>query len=181
MAAAANDSAAPPVDEPPPTTEAWHPNEKLAAQLQSQWEWVGGAVAKFQVQQEARAGWLRATVRGAREGAAATAAAAASTYAAASSTYDWLTTPSDGALQLKARALELRRAYPGAFVAAVTAVSVLPALRARSPGAFLRYGAIGAGGSVALLYPELVMRCAPHVREAQGKLESKWKSATGSA
>ena len=40
--------------------------EKLAAQLQSQWEWVGGAVAKFQVQQEARAGWLRATVRGAR-------------------------------------------------------------------------------------------------------------------
>ena len=56
MAAAANDSAAPPVDEPPPTPEAWHPNEKLAAQLQSQWEWVGGAVAKFQVQQEARAG-----------------------------------------------------------------------------------------------------------------------------
>ena len=171
---------APPVDEPPPTTEAWHPNEKLAAQLQSQWEWVGGAVAKFQVQQEARAGWLRATVRGAREGAAATAAAYV-LAAAASSTYEWLTTPSDGALQLKARALELRRAYPGAFVAAVTAVSVLPALRARSPGAFLRYGAIGAGGSVALLYPELVMRCAPHVREAQGKLESKWKSATGSA
>ena len=65
MAAAANDSAAPPVDEPPPTTEAWHPNEKLAAQLQSQWEWVGGAVAKFQVQHINEGKDLTATIRSA--------------------------------------------------------------------------------------------------------------------
>ena len=39
-----------PADDPPPPVEAWHPNEKLAAQLQSQWEWVGSSYAKFAAQ-----------------------------------------------------------------------------------------------------------------------------------
>ena len=78
----------------------------------------------------ARAG-CAATVRGAREGAAAAAGGGEHVRRRVVDVRVADDAVRRGAAAEGAR-LELRRAYPGAFVAAVTAVSVLPALRARS-------------------------------------------------
>jgi hypothetical protein len=145
----------------------------LLQRVAADWDWLRGVyIAEFSrsylsegVKSSTR--WATGTVRRATELRSGAEASVAS-----------LTTPSPAFTQTKDAALDFRRRYKGALVAAISLAAVVPAALA-GPSKFeqariaLRNFTVACSGSTALLYPELMMRVGSASSSAASAVESK--------
>jgi len=137
------------------------------------WEWVRTSLAAASPTTQLRES-VRSSTRGLYDASVRTKSMVADTQASITS----LTTPPPAVTATKQSIFTTARAYNNIIVGFVTALSVLPALRA-GPGRIeqlrvaVRNLVVFGGGSAVLLCPEIVFRTATKASDLQQRVLSK--------
>lgn len=163
-------------DESEPSPSTWtSPQMNMVTKLVADWDWMRETASFRWAQGNSN---LRENVRFGRGWVEGVLWQVQDFSTRIDDTVKWAQTPSERTQDLKTRALELRRKYPGLLVSSIAAISILPTIKA-GPRAIGRNLVLGGGTAVALLYPELVFRAAPLVKGATSRVEARIKSNLG--
>ncbi|KAL1519538.1 hypothetical protein AB1Y20_023053 [Prymnesium parvum] len=144
-------------------------NEVLAEKLAKDWAWVQSLFTRSSDNS------LRQKIASVRQEVEVRLNSLQEVAAKTEDTVTWLQTPSETTQGIKAKALELRRKFPGLIVGAITAAAMVPPALRKAPFYVARNFVIAGGVSSALLYPELFFLLAPKVSRTASKMEEQVK------
>ena len=148
------------------------PQARLASRIEADWQWLSGLYTSY-----SQSTALRQNCTSFRQLLQSAGEAAWGARARADAAVARLTASPPAALAYKEAALDFRRRYKVAIVAAIAAASILPAVRA--PGKLekariaVRNFVFVGGGATVLLYPELTLGMWRTAEMASGKREPK--------